>query len=72
MRVLTPDRRECGLMSVCGNAVVKTVRKLHRATLVKVKKSLDNVNAAVLAQIDLSCAFASPTDEVSSSTRAVA
>lgn len=54
MWVLTPDRRG-KLTSLWGNLVVKTVRKLRRTTLVKMKNPLDNVNAAMLAQIDESC-----------------
>jgi len=55
--VLTPDIRGHGPTSLQENAVVKAVRKLLRAMLVKVKNSLANVNAAILAQIDLSCAL---------------
>lgn len=40
--------------------MVKTVRKFLRATLVKGKNSLDYVNAAILAQIHLSCALLHP------------
>lgn len=58
--MLTPDRMGYGPMSLWGNPAVKTVVKLLRATLVKEKISLDNVNCPGPDRSELY--FTSPTD----------